>query len=441
MKKSMNKLVLAVVLMLLGSLPALAIIDKIEVRTPNPESGGYSLKTYQPNETVPVPMIYGKYMRIYGGGTDLATSIEEGSGVNCSIEDRKHGIGSWVEINCEASDSASTATRTIKIKYPAGEDSFKIRVQRVGTISDIKYDPSPATTATTSMGGAITNVQSIGSISGVASSPGLQPATDLPRNVDLVLVITGTKLGNVKLGNDANYNGSVLPGATETQCRIKIKFTRSGTQDIKIVDVETGGGPYKGANSKRDKEVDVSGTTGTTYNTSTGGIVGGGTSSGSTFMDVAPRANMLNIFRRLSNFAPFTIGGTTFLTVNNTHCQGMSPNQSREITIPDLTWGVTNVGTQPINQQFQVILRGAGGNVLATENVTSLAAGATQNFTFHRENSQVRVRTRSDRQGCFITQSDAPDFYFEDEAFSVLVDSTAALGEDATRRANNTRIY
>ena len=440
MKKSMSKLVLAAFLMLLGSLPALAIIDKIETKTPMPESGGFLTRDYQPNETVPVPMIYGKYMRIYGGGTDLATSIEAGSGVSCTIEDRKNGIGSWVEINCNASNSASTAIRTLKIKYPIGEDSFKIRVQRVGTISRIQYDPSPSS-PTTSMSGAITNVQSIGSISGVSRPAGLQPATELPRNVDVVLVITGTKLGNVKLGNDADYSGSVLPGATDTQCRVKIKFTRGGTQEIKIVDVETGGGPYKGATSKSDKEVDVSGTTNTSYNTATGGIVGGGTSSGATFIDVAPRANMLNVFRRLSNFAPFTVGGVTFLTVNNQHCQGMSPNQSKEITIPDLTWGVTNVGTQTINQSFQIILRGASGTALATETVNSLAPGATQNFTFRRENSVVRVKTRSDRQGCFVSPNDAPDFFFEDGAFSVLVDSTAVLGEDNTRRANNARNY
>jgi hypothetical protein len=439
LKKNVSKLVLAVVLMLLGSLPALAIIDKIEVRTPTPQSGGYLIKEYQPNETVPVPMIYGEYMLVYGGGTDLATSIDAGSGVNCKIEERKHGIGSYIGINCEPSNSASTAVRTLKIKYPVGEDSFKIRVQRVGTISRIQYDPSP--TPTTSMSGAVTNVQSIGSISGVARPTGLQPAIDLPKNVDIVLVITGTKLRNVRLGNDNDYSGSVLPGATDTQCRIKIKFTRSGTQEIKIVDVETGGGPYKGANSRSDKEVDVSGSTGGSYNTATGGIVGGGTSSGSTFMDVAPRANMLNIFRRLSNFAPFTIGGTTFLTVNNQHCQGMTPNQSREITIPDLTWGVTNVGTQAINQAFDVVLKTGSGTILDTQTVTNLAPGATQNFTFHREKSEVRVRTRSDRQGCFISPNDAPDFYFEDSVFTVQVDTTAVLGEDGAKRANNSRNF
>lgn len=434
-----KKLILTIILTLLGSLPAFAIIDKIETRTAMPESGGFLIKDYQPNETVPVPMIYGKWMRIYGGGTDLATSVDAGSGVSCTIGDRKHGIGSYVEIDCDASNTASTAIRTLKLKYPLGEDSFKIRVQRVGTISKIQYDPSPAM-ATTSMSGAIPNVQSIGSVSGVARPAGLQPATDLPRNVEIVLVITGTKLSNVKIGNDADYSGSVLPGATDTQCRVKIKFTRSGTQEIKILDVETGGGPYKGANSRSDKEVDVSGSSGSSFNTTTGGIVGGGTSS-STFLDVTPRANMLNIFRRLSNFAPFTIGGTILLTVANEHCQGMSPNQSREITIPDLTWGVTNVGTQAINQPFEIVLKTSGGTTLATETVTSLAPGATQNFSFHREKSQVRVRTRSDRQGCFISPNDAPDFYFEDTAFRVEVDTAGALGEAQTNRTNNTRNF
>lgn len=437
MKKSMSKLFIAVVLMLLGSLPALAIIDKIEVTQFSP-----GFMEYQPNETIPVAQGRDRTFRVSGGGTDLASKIEvSGSGIaDCPITGRKGGIGSYIQFTCTVQPNATANVRTVTIKYPLGEDTFRIEVMKVGTVSKIEYEPD-LSIANTSFG-------TIGS-----STSNRQPTNNLPRNQEITLVITGTKLSNVVLHKYMDYTeGEVLPGATETECKIRVKFTVGGSRTILLVDKDAGERvvpkeffTYKGSPSNNSINVYVQSSTtaggGGTFTGVTGGLVGGGTSSGSNFLDVAPRANMLNVFRRLSNFAPFTIGGTTFLTVNNLHCQGMTANQSREITIPDLTWGVTNVGTQAVNQPFQVVLRGASGNILATENVTNLAPGATQNFTFSREKSQVRVRTRSDRQGCFISPNDAPDFYFEDEAFSVLVDSTGALGEDATRRNNNTRNY
>lgn len=436
MKKNMSKLFIAVVLMLLGSLPALAIIDKIEVTQFSP-----GFMEYQPNETIPVAQGRDRTFRVSGGGTDLASKIEvSGSGIaDCPITGRKGGFGSYIEFRCTVQSNATANVRTVTIKYPLGEDTFRIEVMKVGTVSKIEYEPD-LTVANTSFG-------TIGS-----STSNRLPTNNLPRNQEITLVITGTKLSNVVLHKYMDYTeGEVLPGATETECKIRVKFTVGGSRTILLVDKDAGERvvpkeffTYKGSPSSNGINVFVQTSTttggGGTFTGVTGGLVGGGTSS-STFLDVAPRANMLNIFRRLSNFAPFTIGGTTFLTVNSQHCQGMTANQSREITIPDLTWGVTNVGTQAINQQFDIVLRTATGTILDTKTVTSLAPGATQNFTFQREKSQVRVRTRSDRQGCFITASDAPDFYFEDGAFSVLVDSTGALGEDTTRRANNSRNY
>ena len=149
---------------------------------------------------------------------------------------------------------------------------------------------------------------------------------------------------------------------------------------------------------------------------------------------------MLNVFRRLSNFAPFAINGLTFVTVENRWCQGMTGDQSKNITIPDITWGVTNVGTQNINQPFDIVLK-SNGTVLATQTVTNLNQGVTRDFTFQREKSQVRVRTRSDRQGCFISPNDTEDFYFEDPQFTVEVDNANAVGEIATRRSNNNRNF
>ena len=453
MKKSMNKLAVVVVLLMFGSLPALAIIDKIEV---NQFSPGF--KEYQSTDTIPVPQGRERYFRVHGGGTDLATEVEAGSGIDCPIVGRKRGIGSYVDFRCTVSDSASSTARTVRIKYPAGEDTFRIEVMKVGTISKIEYEPNINTTnlGITSSAGLTSGMPTAGmssvSASGVSSR---RAAVNLPKNEDITLVVTGTKLSNVILytrRSNGYFDGEVLPGATDTECKIRIKFTSGTTHRILLVDREATDKivpieffHYKGSPTNTRLDVTTVSTAGTGGSVSsvgvTNGIVRGGTTSAQQFTDVAPRANMINVFRRLSNFAPFAIGGVTFLTVDNQYCQGMSPNQSKEITVPDLTWGVTNVGTQSINQPFQIVLRGTGGTQLATETVNSLAPGATQNFTFRRDRSVVRVKTRSDRQGCFVSPSDAPDFFFEDGAFSVLVDSTAVLGEDSSRRANNTRNY
>ncbi len=219
-----RKLLLTVILMLAGVIQAFAIIDKIEVAQFDP-----GFKIYQPNDTVPVPQGRDRFFRVSGGGTDLATKIEvSGSGIpDCPIAGKKRGVGSYIEFRCTVDDDAPSNVRTVSIKYPLGEDTFRIEVFKVGTISKIEYEPD--------LSAANTSFSSIGS-----NTTGRQPATNLPRNKELTLVVTGTKLSNVVLylRRDPYATGEVLPGATDTECKIRIKFTSGITHRILLVDGE-----------------------------------------------------------------------------------------------------------------------------------------------------------------------------------------------------------
>ena len=83
-------------------------------------------------------------------------------------------------------------------------------------------------------------------------------------------------------------------------------------------------------------------------------ILTGGTASPATFADVAPRANMLNVFRTTGN--SITVNGQQFLQVDDRLCSSLqtpsAASVAQSITLADLTWGVSNVGTAPITVAF-----------------------------------------------------------------------------------------
>ena len=182
-------------------------------------------------------------------------------------------------------------------------------------------------------------------------------------------------------------------------------------------------------------------------------VAGTGTFSGSTFVnpplkstvgtapalfiDIAPRANMSNIFRRQFKTASFTENGVAYFQIDfQNACSGMSGNQSKIITIPNPIWGASNVGTANVAVAFQSQLRN-GAVVLQTGDVAPLNAGATQNFTFTRASSSVRVFTFLTHLGCFV--SPTADQFFEDPPFTVVVNTNGTVAD--TNTTNNTRNY
>lgn len=452
MKKNISKIFLSAIFVLFASNSAWAVIDSIVV----PYRGGLA-STFRPDTAVPVPQRTQMVLQVFGFGTDLAVDVEvSGSGVASRISDRKPGNGSYVGISLDISDNAAATVRTVTIKYPLGQDTFKIKVTRVGTISNIEYEQPSFPVAATSA--VITGGIGGGGISGggLRTATRLVPAENVPQDEKIILALTGTKLDGVRVIPNSTdyYTARVLPGATETRCRIEIEFRRGGRHQLRVYSTEKERiGPYSFAYEgvPRDSlEVTVKRDGGGGGNTggnigggggnTGGGVIGGGSQQPAAFVDVALRANMLNVFRRLSNFAPFELNGRTFVRVEDRWCAGMSGNSAKIITAPDLVWGVSNFGTQNVTQQFSAVLK-SNGAALDTKNIFTLGQGITVDFTFRRRQSTVQVQTRSDRQGCFISPDADTQNYFEDPAFTVEVDAAGALNENQNNRANNSRNY
>lgn len=369
---------------------------------------------------------------VVGRFVDTSTAVEiSGSGVTVSYGTRKAGSGSSIIVNFDVGDNAAPGERTVKMRYAietSGPDTFKVRVVRKGNISRIQYRKS----LPFQRGG------------GPASE--LVSATGLPLNERVVLIVTGTRLENVQVRPETTYQSvRVLPGATATSCAVEIEFTSAGQGPLSFFDAALSGLDMRSSSSSRfsytgtNRTIQYGGTqTGSTF---VPPVIGGGGGSPGTFVDVAPRANMLNIFRRLSNFAPVNRNGLTMVRVEDQWCSGMplNTNGAKVISIPNLTWGVSNVGTADINTAFAAQLI-SGSGVLATETVPGLNPGETRDFTFQRRTSTVRVRRFSDLQGCFASPNDS-GFFFEDPPFTVRVNTNGALTEATANQSNNSRNY
>ena len=369
---------------------------------------------------------------VVGQFVDTSTAVQiTGSGVSVSYGTRKVGANSSIIVRFNVASNAAPGERTVNMRYAIeinGPDTFKVRVVRKGSISQIQYQrPLPFRP-----GG------------GPASE--LVAATGLPLNERVVLIITGTKLDNVEVRTESTYQSVRVLSGSDTSRAIEIQFSGPGQGPLLLFDAALSAQDMRSSTSSK-----FSYTGGTNRNIQYGGtqivssfvppIISSGGGSPSTFVDAAPRANMLNIFRRLTNFAPFQLNGLTMVRVEDRFCDGMPLNQndSREIDIPDLVWGVSNVGTADINTAFASQLR-SGGVVLATETVPGLNPGETRNFNFRRQTSRVRVRRFSDRQGCHASPNDAA-LFFEDPQFTVVVNTNGALAEAAVSTSNNSRNY
>ncbi|HLF83668.1 MAG TPA: hypothetical protein VI837_05780 [Blastocatellia bacterium] len=368
---------------------------------------------------------------VVGSFVDTSTAVQiTGSGVSVSYGTRKHGANSSIIVNFNVNDNAALGERTVRMRYAietSGPDTFKVRVVGKGNISRIQYRrPLPFQLG----GGRATE---------------LVPPTGLPLNQRLVLIVTGTRLSNVEVRPETTYqNVRVLPGATESSCAVEIEFTASGQGPLSFFDSTLSGLDMRSSGSSK-----FSYTGGTNRNVQYGGAQAGGTTitppilsggggGGSLFVDVAPRANMLFIFRRTSTNPVFTRNGVQYFSIDSEHCNGVLAGQSRIIKVPNPKWGVSNVGTAGTATPFPAELR-SGAQALSTQTITTLNPGQTREFTFPRQNSSVRVFTFLDRGGCFVSLT--ADRFFEDPPFTVVVNTNNALTEAAAAPNNNSRNY
>ncbi len=388
---------------------------------------------------------------VVGQFVDLSTAVQiNGSGVSVSYGTRKGGSNSSIIVKFDVDDNAAAGERTVKMRYAIetnGPDTFKIKVVKKGSISQVQYKrPLQLASGIVQANPNLPRPQVNFPIAGSGSPPTqLVAAADIPLNEKVVLVVSGTKLGSVELRPGSNYqNARILTGATDNRIEIEIEFTRSGQEHLLLFDSNlssqdmTSSTGFKfsyagGAN----RNVQYGGTP------SGGGFIppplSGGGGSNNAFVDAAPRANMLNVFRRQSQNPVFTENGVQYFAINSEQfCNGMTGNQSRIITVPNPVWGVSNVGTANITTAFAAQLR-SGAAVLATENITQLNPGQTRDFTFQRQDSRVRVFTFLTRGGCFV--SPTADEFFEDSPFTVVVNTNNALTEAAANQNNNSRNY
>jgi len=423
--RSLIKLCLSIIFLLSTGLTATATINSIASDWCNSCLPGATHRIVAGKQTS---------MLVKGQFVDLSTRVEiSGSGVSVSFGQRTGGSNSSIEVKFNVDDSASLGERTVKLRYAvetSGPDTFNVQVVRGGQIDSIQQKVPGLQAGTTR----------------------LIAANAIPINEQVTLVFSGSRLGNASVAPSVSFrNARVLSGNTETRCEVALEFIRAGAIDINLVDAAVGTQPgnllfkffYNGTHT-----VTVNGTNPPTSGTSIPRVpVVSTTTSPPTFVDVAPRANMLNLFRTGNRVS---INGHDFLRVDDRWCSENSvliptteTSSSKIITVPDITWGVSNVGTGEVPVAFTSQLS-SNNVVLQNQAIAAgtLHPGATQDFAFQRSRSRVRVIRFAPTQlqpGCFVNPVD-PDF-FQDPPFTVKVDVANATPESATNRVNNTRNY
>src|SRR6266436_5082022 len=376
-RKNLMSFSLAAVFILIGAASAKATITGIS-------RDGCPGTTCQPSFVSPI--VAGKQMTvgIKGQYVDLSTRVEiSGSGVSVSFGDRSGGNNSSIVVRFNVDSSAALGERTVKLRYAIetnGPDTFQVRVVRGGRIDQIQQRVPGLMAGTTR----------------------LVAADTIPVNQRVTLVFTGTRLGNATIVPiQAVKNAQTLSGCSETHCEIELEFTQSGNRNVNLYDADVGSTNasvlagsgilfhffYDGA-----KQVNVVGQASSSPNSNFSLPIFGSTSGANPgFIDIAAGANLGNLFRGTGN--SLTIEGVNFLQVEDHWCQDFnvrapvdrSPSSSKVITIPDLIWRVSNVGTAEITVGFDSQLL-SNGAVRQTKNTAAgtLHPGATFDFNFHR---------------------------------------------------------
>jgi hypothetical protein len=390
------------------------------------------------------PIVVGGQMSVTVKGqfVDLSTGVEivpPESGVLASLGPRQGGSNSSIVVKFTVRPSAALGERTVKLHYAietSGPDIFKVRAVRGGKVDTIQ--------------------QRVPGLAGGA--PRLVAANQIPVNQRVTLVFSGSRLGNAGLAPNLTIKDpQILPGCSETRCEVELTFTQGGSVNVNLFDADV---PSAGNNLLFKffyagvHQVTVAGAgVGPPPGPGVSRIPSAGTAAPTTFVDVAPGA-MLNLFRGTGN--SITVSGQTFLQVEDHWCADagvQTPGAgsiARVIALPDLVWGVANVGTADINLAFDSALTLASNNqALDQERILAgtLRPGGTQNFRFRRAtrpglvSSQVRVIRFAlpVQPGCFVNPRD-PGFH-EDPSFTVRVDVNHVLPEAAVNHLNNARTF
>jgi hypothetical protein len=425
-RKNILTLSLAVIFVICAGTSAMATITGIS-------SDGCAGTTCQPSFVSPI--VAGKQMTVTVKGqfVDLSTRVEiSGSGVSVSYGDRAGGSNSFIVVRFNVDDSASLGERTVRLRYAIetnGPDTFHVKVVRGGRVDKIEQKVPGLLVGTTRL---------------------VAPDT-IPVNQRVTLVFTGARLGHAEIAPIlAVRNPQTLSGCSETRCEVQLEFTQSGIRNVNLFDgdVPANGNNllYKFFYGGAEKVTVVGASSSSTTGNVIPRIPSSSISTPTTFIDVAPRANILNVFRRTGN--SITVNGQNFLPVEDRWCTEAgvqipsSGSASQPFTVPDITWGASNVGTAEVPVAFDSQLL-SNNQVLDTRNIAvgTLHPGGTHDFKFHRQRSSVRVIRFAppNQAGCFVNPHDTD--FFEDPPFTVKVDVGNAVPETATNRLNNARNY
>ena len=356
-------------------------------------------------------------MTVTGAGVDLSTGVSvSGEGVSAVYGSRTFGTGSSIVIQFSVRGDAPIGNRTVTMKYLVGTDTFTIRVIRGGTITGLRR---------------------------VLENGSLVAPVNMPVNQPVTLRFAGTSIGNASIARNfdiGNKNGGC--GSSETLCTFNVTFTRVGTYNINLIDNAL---PSQTSQSYSKfyyvgpDEISVVGQTTPSAFEPVRTVTGVSTPPP---IDVAPRAFMTSLVRRVSRTTPnFTRDGFAYYRLASPEnlCQGMTGTTSRRVTVANPTWGVTNIGGNVIPLGFSAQLR-LGTQVVDTGDVpANLAAGASSTFTYVRPgDSLLSVFTFLDQLGCFVSPTAVA--FFEDPTFTVIVDpAPGSLTE--SNEGNNSRVY
>ena len=378
-------------------------------------------------------IVAGKHtsMLVKGQFVDLSTRVEiTGSGVSVSFGQRTGGSNSSIEVKFNVDASASLGERTVKLRYAIetnGPDAFNVQVVRGGQIDSIQQ--------------RVPGLQ--------AGTTRLVAANAIPISEQVTLVFSGNRLGNASVAPSTSFrNARILSGNTETHCEVALEFTRAGAIDIQLVDASVGPQPgnllfkffYGGLHS-----VTVNGTNPPGSGTPIPRVpVGSTTTSPPTFVDVAPLPFIRGLFRTTGTVS---INGQNFLRVDESLCADNSVeiplrgSISKEITLPDIIWGVQNFGTGDVPVAFTAQLL-SNDVLLQSEPIgAGLHPAEPHNVRFPRVRNRIRlIRFAPPQQSsCLVNPNDST--FFQDPPFTVKADAFNSTPESTANRANNNRNY
>jgi len=138
-------------------------------------------------------------------------------------------------------------------------------------------------------------------------------------------------------------------------------------------------------------------------------------------LSVVPRLVVENLFRREQPETGFIKNGAPYYRLPKTLHYLCPPNQSEQsqlVALPDLVWGVSNIGTAvapaPLKARLWIIWN---NTILQELGVSGLLPKHDLMTTFHRSHMQVRVTSFPGKTGCYISPAAQP--YYEDRPLRI----------------------